>query len=245
LTIGVAGTGEFRLSTVAVAVVCKTPAAGQSKTRLSPPLTPEQCATLSASFIKDTARTVAGLAGVTAYALYTPQGSEGALRTLLPEGFSLLAQAEGDLGARLLRGVEDLLKHGHAGVILIGADSPTLPLSILRQAVEAVRCEDNVVLSPAQDGGYVLIGLSRPHSRLFEDIPWSTGEVYGVTLARAKEIGLPAVPLPGWYDVDDPTPLQMLEDELAGRAPAFATVTGADAPATREFLRACKRPPEH
>jgi rSAM/selenodomain-associated transferase 1 len=232
-----AWTGEFRVSTVAVAVVCKTPAAGQSKTRLSPQLTPEQCAALSAAFIKDTARTVAGLAGVTPYALYTPHGTESALRALLPPGFSLMAQAEGDLGARLIRGVETLLNQGHAGVVLIGADSPTLPLSILRQAVEAVRREDNVALSPAQDGGYVLIGLSRPHSRLFENIAWSTGEVYGATLARAKEIGLPAVELPGWYDVDDPPSLQMLEDELAGRAPAFATVAGADAPATRALLR--------
>ncbi len=232
--------GSIRLSSVAVAIVCKIPAPGQSKTRLSPQLTPEQCAALSAAFIGDTARTVAGLPGVTPYALYTPRGPEDALRALLPPGFSLMAQAEGELGARLIRGVEDLLKQGHAGVVLIGADSPTLPLAILQQAVAAVRREDNVVLSPAQDGGYVLIGLSRAHPRLFQDIPWSTGEVYGVTLARAAEIGLPVVPLPGWYDVDDPPSLQMLEDELAGRAPAF--VSGADAPTTREFLR--KRQPQ-
>jgi rSAM/selenodomain-associated transferase 1 len=200
-------------------------------------LSPEQCAALSAAFIEDTARNVAGLAGVTPYALYTPQGTEGALRALLPSGFSLLAQTEGELGPRLIRGIEALLKEGHAGVILIGADSPTLPPSILRQAVEAVRREDNVVLSPAQDGGYVLIGLSRPHRRLFEDIAWSTSEVYRTTLARAKEIGLPAVELPGWYDVDDPPSLRMLEDELAGRAPAFAALAGADAPATRALLR--------
>ena len=66
-----------------------------------------------------------------------------------------------------------------------------------------MRRGDNVVLSPAADGGYTLIGLSKPHARLFADIPWSTSEVYRLTLERAREIGLPVVEVPGWYDVDD------------------------------------------
>jgi rSAM/selenodomain-associated transferase 1 len=233
--------GELRLSTVAVAIVCKTPAPGQSKTRLSPPLRPEECAALSACFIQDVTRTIAALAdggGITAYALYTPQGSEDALRPLLPEQFALMLQTGDDLGARLVRGTEELLKAGHGGVILVGADSPTLPQPTLRAAVDAVRRGDNVVLSPAHDGGYTLIGLSKNHPRLFEDIPWSTSDVYRLTLDRAHEIGLPMVTLPGWYDVDDVASLQMLEDELAGRPPPFAVTTGADAPATRQFLHA-------
>jgi rSAM/selenodomain-associated transferase 1 len=236
----ISGVGELELSTVAVAIVCKTPAAGQSKTRLSPPLRPEECAAISACFIKDVTRSIGRLVaggGISGYALYTPQGSEAVLRTLVPEGFALIAQAGGELGARLIRGIEDLLDAGHAGAILVNADGPTLPLAILRAAAEAVRQGDNVVLSPAHDGGYTLIGLSKPHPRLFEDIPWSTNAVYRRTLDRAREIGLPVVNLPGWYDVDDQASLQMLEDELAGRPPAFAVTAGADAPATRQFLR--------
>ena len=145
-------------------MVCKTPAPGQSKTRLSPPLRPEECAAISACFIKDVSRTIARLTedgGVTGYALYTPQGSEAALRTMLPAGFALLPQIGSDLGPRLIRGFDDLLKAGHDGAILVNADSPTLPLSILRAAVDAVRRGDNVVLSPAHDGGYTLVGLSQ------------------------------------------------------------------------------------
>jgi glycosyltransferase A (GT-A) superfamily protein (DUF2064 family) len=112
-----------------------------------------------------------------------------------------------------------------------------LPKAILRQAVDAVRRGDNVTLSPALDGGYTLVGLSRAHVRLFSDIPWSTSEVYRLTLERANEIGLPVMKVPGWYDVDDAASLQMLEDEMSGRAPKFASLAGADAPATRQFLR--------
>jgi hypothetical protein len=234
------------LGTVAVAIVCKTPAPGQSKTRLSPPLRPEECAAISTCFIKDVTRTIAQLAGdgdVTGYALYTPVGSETALRKLLPERFELMPQCDGDFGNRLRLGAADLLQAGHDGAILVNSDSPTLPLAILRAAVGALRRADNVVLSPAHDGGYTLIGLSQVHARLFQDIPWSTGEVYRLTVERARELGLPLADVPGWYDVDDAASLQMLEDECAGRPPAFATMPGADAPSTRQFLRVRKSAP--
>ena len=106
---------------------------------------------------------------------------------------------------------------------------------ILRAAVDAVRGGDSVVLSPAFDGGYTLIGLSKPHARLFEDIPWSTDAVYRLTLDRAREIGLPVVNVPGWYDVDDATSCACSNDELLGPI-CRASPTGAEAPATRRFL---------
>lgn len=227
---------------VALGIFCKTPEAGQSKTRLSPPLRPEQCAALSACFIRDVAAKVQSIAasgGVAPCAVYTPAGSEAALRPLLPDGFPLLAQSDGDLGARMAKAVADLLAAGHTSVVLIGTDSPTMPLAILRAAIDAVQAGDNVVLSPALDGGYTLIGLSQQHSRLFADIPWSTSEVHRLTMLGAREIGVPVVNLPGWYDVDDAASLAMLEDERRGIAPPFANgLTGADAPATFAFLRA-------
>lgn len=230
------------MSTVAVAIICKTPASGLSKTRLSPPLRAEECAAISACFIRDLSKTIAGLVDdgdVTGYAVYTPLGSEATLRPLLPDCFRLILQGEGNLGDRLLKGAADLLDAGHSGAILVNSDSPTLPGAILRQAVDAVRSGDNVVLSPAIDGGYTLVGLSKPHARLFDDIPWSTPDVYRLTLDRAREIGLPAVAVPAWYDVDDAASFQMLEAELAGRRPAFApeNMRGSEAQATRQFLR--------
>jgi rSAM/selenodomain-associated transferase 1 len=222
------------VQTIAIGIFCKTPIAGYSKTRLSPPLRPEECATLSACFIRDLAGTIDELthAGdVTGYAVFTPAGTETALRPLLPPGFRLLPQCEGDFGTRLSTATRELLA-SHAGAILVNADSPTLPASILRAAVDATR-RGGVVLGPALDGGYTMIGVSGLHARLYQDIPWSTSEVHRKTVERAAEIGLPVVNVPGWYDVDDAASLALLESELAGEPPAFAQVAGARAPATR------------
>lgn len=227
------------MGSIAVAIICKTPAAGASKTRLSPPLRPDECAAISACFIQDLGNTIAALDHPAAKpcAVYTPAGTEADLLRILP-GFALTLQGEGDLGDRLLKGVEDLLRAGHAGAILINSDSPTLPPAILLAAVEAVLAGDRMVISPALDGGYTLIGLSRSHARLFENIPWSTETVFELTMRRAKEIGLPAVVLDTWYDVDDAHSYRMLESELGGSRPAFASAGLAlcDAPATRRFV---------
>jgi rSAM/selenodomain-associated transferase 1 len=228
-------------ATVAVAIVCKAPQAGASKTRLSPPLSSQQCAGLSGCFIRDVCATIEALAAegdVTAVALYTPAGTEAQLSRYVPDSFSYVLQSDGDFGDRLRRGAEAMLAAGHDGAILVNSDSPTLPKDILRRAVDAVRQGDNVVLGPALDGGYTLIGLSRPHPRLFEEIPWSTAEVYRSTVERAAEIGLPVVTVPGWYDVDDAPSLGLLRRELAGtRLPGLGDHAGARAPATREFVR--------
>src|SRR6185503_19726632 len=102
----------------------------------------------------------------------------------------------------LATATRELLAAGHAGAILVNADSPTLPASILRAAVDATR-RGGVVLSPVLDGGYTLIGLSQMHEQLFADIPWSTPEVYRRTLERAGQNHIPVTEVPGWYDVDD------------------------------------------
>jgi rSAM/selenodomain-associated transferase 1 len=223
---------------IALAIVCKTPQPGHSKTRLSPPLTPAQCAQLSAAFIRDVARTMDEVEAASSYAIYTPAGSEQDLVPLLPEGFRTLAQADGDLGARLIRMTRALLAAGHRGVVLVNADSPTLPPSILREAVDRTGQTDNVVIAPAHDGGYILIGLSQPHDALFTDIAWSTSTVYEQTCAKALQLRLPVVELPLWYDVDDAEDLAILQRELAGAPPAFAAkgLVGAPAPHTRHCL---------
>ena len=226
------------MNDVAIGIFCKTPAAGRSKTRLSPPLRPEECAAFSACFIRDLSKTIAEVAsegGAVGYAVYTPAGTEAELSQLLPDSLGLLLQSEGEFGARLIAATRALLER-HAGAILVNADSPTLPASILRAAVDATR-RGGVVLSPALDGGYTLIGLSQLHEQLFTDIPWSTSEVHRRTVERAREIGLPVTGVPGWYDVDDAESLALLEAELAGEPlPFTSTARGTAAPATRSYL---------
>jgi len=232
------------VQTIAIGIFCKTPAPGRSKTRLSPPLRPDECAAISACFIRDLAGTIADVArdgASVGYAVYTPVGTETALRTLLPPGFRLLPQCEGDFGVRLMTATRELLQT-HDGAIMVNADSPTLPAAILSAAVSATRRGNAVVLSPALDGGYTLIGVSQMHPRLYDDIPWSTAAVFEKTLERAAEIDLPIVTVPGWYDVDDAASLAILESELSGEPPFADAFPGADAPATRAHLMARAAP---
>lgn len=235
------------MGSIAVAIICKTPMAGRSKTRLAPPLRPEECATISACFIADLAATIATLERpARPYVVYTPVGSEPALFALLPPGFGLVPQGEGDLGARLLRGIADLLAAGHDGAILINSDSPTLPPAILADAVAALSRGEPLAIAPAHDGGYTLIGLRSAAPRLFEDIAWSTETVFEATLERAREIGMPATVLDSWYDIDDAASYAMLEAELDGTPPGFARAGLAprDAPRTRAFVERRRAQPE-
>jgi glycosyltransferase A (GT-A) superfamily protein (DUF2064 family) len=158
------------------------------------------------------------------------------MRQLLPAGFKLLLQAGDDLGQVLLGATHALLGVGHDCVLLVNGDSPTLPPRLLTQAIEILREPgDRMVLGPACDGGYYLIGLKHPHKHLFVNIAWGTETVARTTRERAAEIGLAATLLPEWYDVDDVQTLRWLLEELAGNSSRFRA--GGSAPATRAFLK--------
>jgi rSAM/selenodomain-associated transferase 1 len=230
-----------RADLCALAIMAKAPRNGEVKTRLVPPLRAEEAALLSACFLKDIAtnfivasKSVPG----EGYIAYSPPGSEALFRDLVSAEILLLPPRRIGLGNSLLDAAEDLLAAGYGGVCLVNADSPTLPTSILLQAVEALRASgDRVVLGPACDGGYYLIGLKRPHRRLFEEIAWSTVRVFRQTVERAVSIGLEVVTLPLWYDVDDATSLAWLCGEvLSGCRPPDCLLDGYAAPYTRDYL---------
>jgi hypothetical protein len=226
-----------------LAVMAKAPRAGRVKTRLSPTLTAEQAAGLNVCFLRDTLENLAGVAstgGLKAAGLvsYTPVGDEGLFEGVAPEGFALVAQREGDFGQRLLGAAEEILACGFGSVCLIDSDSPTVPRAAYAMAVrELAREGERVVLGPAADGGYYLIGMKRARAEVFAGIAWSTGTVYAETCARAWAAGIEVVELPLWYDVDDGATLEILKAELlAGMRPGFAVMEGYDARWTREFL---------
>jgi len=231
-----AGAGE---NCCALAVMAKAPRPGKVKTRLSPPLTPEQASALNICFIRDTTENIQQItqtsnsAGLVAY---TPVGDEAAFDGLLPSGFQLLPQRGRGFGERLLYVCEDLFAAGFSAVCLIDSDSPTMPQHALLQAVERLsRAGDRMVLGGSDDGGYYLLGMKRLHHRLFEQIDWSTERVFNQTLERAKEISLQAELLPTWYDVDDAATLERLRQELADPEAA-----GYDARHTRLFLQSLR-----
>lgn len=221
-----------------IGIICKAPQPGRTKTRLAAMIGAEAAASLSACFLRDVAATIGELPACVdykPYAVYAPAGAERAIRELLPPSFGLLLQVDAELGKVLLGATRDLLAAGHDCVVLVSGDSPTLPSSLVRAAIEALRRPgDRLVLGPASDGGYYLIGLKVPHQRVFSDIPWGTDKVARLTLERASEIGLATICLPEWYDIDDAESLGWLRDELSGRSGRFRR--GSSARATRRYL---------
>jgi uncharacterized protein len=241
----------------ALAVMTKAPQAGRVKTRLVPPLTPEQAAELNRCFLRDTTAAISSACSrrrvgdankmrsedssasrseaataACGIAVYTPIGAESAYNDILPADFRLLPQRGDKFGERLYFAVEDLFNCGFASVCLIDSDSPTVPAENFADGVELLSTtEDRVVLGPSDDGGYYLIGVKKPHRHLFEQIDWSTERVLNQTMQRATDSGLEVKLLPTGYDVDDDASLRRLCDEL------LANTTPADiAPHTREFL---------
>ncbi len=231
---------EFR-NTCALAVMAKAPVAGKVKTRLTPPLTSEQAAGLSACFLRDTMCNLVKAASATAarwVLSYTPASEESAFEGILPPGTLLLPQRGNGFGDRLLRTAEDLFSCGFAAVCLIDSDSPTVPTSIFVRAAEELQAaEDRAVLGGSDDGGYYLLGLKRPHKDLFDGIAWSTAAVAQQTRRRAERLGLSLTELPCWYDVDDAQSLDRLRRELFLCGPGPFLDGGAyPALATRAYL---------
>jgi rSAM/selenodomain-associated transferase 1 len=223
----------------AITVMAKAPQPGRSKTRLVPPLTPEQAAELSAAFLRDTTENIAAaakLALISGSVAYAPAGADSRFDGLLAAGTSLVL-ADGTLdtpanvtgfGRCLLHAITSLLADGFASAIVLNSDGPTLPARVLARAADMLAAPgDRAVLGPADDGGYYLLGLKRPHAHMFADIAWSTADVAAQTRARAAEIGLELVELPVWYDVDDAASLARLQADLAA---------GAHAPASAALL---------
>ena len=222
-----------------MAVMAKAPVPGRAKTRLVPPLDPMQAAGLAAAFIADSTANIL-TAGLSAYVAYTPAGDEGVLAGACAPGAVLLladgslgeANGVAGLGRALLHAVRGLLERGHESVCLLSADSPTIPTRFLVEAARLLAAPgERVVLGPAEDGGYWLIGLRSPYAQLFADIPWSTAGVAEATRERAREIGLDLVELPAWYDVDAADDLARLRRELTAH-----DSIAYPAPATRAML---------
>jgi hypothetical protein len=228
------------VSVAAIGIICKAPQPGRAKTRLATAIGAVAASELSACFLRDVAAAIDAVPetiGRRGYGVYAPAGVEHIMRELLPATFGLLLQVGDDLGDVLFGAARDLLIDGHDCVLLVNGDSPTLPARFLVQAIETLREPgDRMVLGPASDGGYYLIGLKHPRRHLFTQIAWGTETVARSTCDRANEIGLATTLLPEWYDVDDIQTLRWLQDELAGHSTRFRG--GGFAAASRAFLKA-------
>jgi rSAM/selenodomain-associated transferase 1 len=191
--------------------MAKHPEPGRVKTRLAGVLGDDVACRLYHAFLRDLAGRLSRLSYPVTWA-YTPAGSP--FPDLLP-GARCRPQQGADLGERMAAAVADEFRAGAAAVLVIGVDAPHLPAPYLAEAAAALASGSDVVLGPAADGGYYLIGLAAPAPGLFQSIPWSTAGVLAATVAAVGRLGLRLHQLPPTFDVDEPADLDRLREVLA------------------------------
>lgn len=210
---------------VHLVVVTKAPIPGRVKTRLTPFVSPSAAAELARALLEDTLRRVGQIPRNHLVVAVEPPEAVPFMRKIAPRA-EIVPQTAGDLGARMSAVVADRFALGASAVILIGSDHPTLARAEMDRAIQWLQEGGNqLVIGPARDGGYTLIGLTRPHPELFEGIPWSSSSVLQETLARAEGLSLKVRQLSVCYDVDTIEDVARLQRETARwpeRAPATA-----------------------
>ncbi|MFO0701359.1 MAG: TIGR04282 family arsenosugar biosynthesis glycosyltransferase [Nitrospira sp.] len=201
----------------ALVMFAKAPIPGQVKTRLCPPLTPDEAATLHGSLVLDTLeRTKLAVTKLKLpldrYLACAPSATHVFFKIMEERhGVNVMDQVGDDLGARMNQAFDSTFKRGHHQVMIIGTDVPTLPLDHFKQALALLDSHD-LVLGPALDGGYYLIGLKQMAPELFTDIPWSTDQVLTLTQEKAATLGLKTALLEPWRDVDTLADLQAISE---------------------------------
>jgi rSAM/selenodomain-associated transferase 1 len=213
----------------------KKPEPGRVKTRLAGSLGDDQAAAIAEAMLFDTIETWSSEAvlapGGRRVLVYAPSDAGPWFDPLVPGCFALQPQAEGGLGERMKAFLSGEIEDGAERVVLIGADSPTLDPTIV---ISAFLCLDSrdVVLGPATDGGYYLVGARGAVPPIFEGIDFSTSVVLGQTIDRLKDTGLSLAVLPPWYDVDTLDDFRMLAGHVralrrAGLSPGLPRVERA------------------
>ncbi|MFO0775780.1 MAG: TIGR04282 family arsenosugar biosynthesis glycosyltransferase [Nitrospiraceae bacterium] len=201
----------------------KAPIPGTVKTRLSPPLTPDEASSLHGSFVLDALERsktaiqqqrlsldrVIACAPSADHVFFQIVGERN--------GVGLIDQVGDDLGARMKQVVADMFARGYRRVLLLGTDLPSLPLTVYADSLKVLEQQD-LVIGPAEDGGYYAIGMTRPVPELFDGIAWSTPQVYAQTRERIARAGLTVGELPRWRDVDRIEDLHALMAEAAADA---------------------------
>lgn len=188
---------------LSVAVLAKAPVPGHAKTRLAGTLGPAGAARMHRQLVLRSLSTVrqAGLP----LELWCEPLAHRFFRALARQhGCLTLAQPAGDIGMRMHAAFVHHAQRSQAPLLLIGTDCPVLEPAHLQEAGRRLWAGDEAVFIPAEDGGYVLVGLRRPVPELFEGIAWSTEQVMAQTRWRLQRLGLRYSELPMLWDIDRP-----------------------------------------
>ncbi|MDG4475284.1 TIGR04282 family arsenosugar biosynthesis glycosyltransferase [Thiovibrio frasassiensis] len=186
------------------------PEPGRTKTRLIPALGPQGAAALQRRMSETIVARMAEFASqypISAEIRYADGNQQAMEGWLAKSSIPCLDQGGGNLGDRLQRAFSQAFAQGAQRVVVIGADCPSLTPALFARAFTALKNQD-LVLGPARDGGYYLLGLNRPAPALFQDIPWGSGEVLAATMKQAQTLNLSTHTLETLADVDRPEDLR-------------------------------------
>lgn len=219
----------------ALVLYARVPRPGEVKTRLCPWLSTVEALAFHLALIEDSVRLLrsaareSGAVPLLAFSEEWEPGEGGSHAPLARAvaGLARIPQSGDDLGGRLERTFRSLLARGHRGVVIFGADSPTLAPAILASAFAALARGARIVLGPAVDGGFYLIGSRLDPGGLLRGIRWGTEDVLGETLAALARAGSGATLLPEWYDLDRPEDLARARADLSGPLRRRAEKTAA------------------
>lgn len=196
----------------ALVVMAKAPVTGMVKTRLVPPLSPEEAAELYRCLLLDLLESLGSFKWADLFVAFTPADAASLFDKLAPSGFVCFPQRGADLGGRMNHIFEDLFCKDYRNIVLVGSDLPYLPSSFLKEAfVILERSAQDLVLGPGCDGGYYLIGMNRHIPEVFEGIAWSTKSVLSKTIQKLTDLGLKPYLLPLWFDIDTAEDLRYLK----------------------------------
>jgi rSAM/selenodomain-associated transferase 1 len=202
-------------------IFTRYPEPGKTKTRLIPVLGAEGAAILQRQMTEQKLAEAKKLQSFypILVEVYFAGGNELLMQEWLGSNLIYRQQSEGDIGCRMASAFEAAFAAGMERVVIIGIDSPDLNAELMAEAFQALQQHD-LVLGPALDGGYYLIGLCRLIPELFTGIRWSTAEVLAKTLNIAQKLELTVAKLPPLSDIDRPEDLSRLNLEFRGQASA-------------------------
>ncbi|MEC8957976.1 MAG: TIGR04282 family arsenosugar biosynthesis glycosyltransferase [Nitrospinota bacterium] len=195
----------------AVILFARDPILGQVKTRLNSFLDDETILKLYKCFLEDSLAKIQQVGNADCFVGISHENNSGFFNKLESFGMTLFSQQGKDLGDKMRRAFIDRFMQGYNNVVIIGSDSPTLPVSYIDKALDSER---DLVLGPSIDGGYYLIAMRGKVFEVFSGVDWGTDKVLYETLQRVKEGSFSFDLLPVWYDVDLPEDLKFLKTHL-------------------------------
>ena len=214
----------------ALVIFARDPLVGQVKTRLNPFLDLRTTCELYTCFLSDSLDTICAVESADYFVGIYPSSTSGFFERLDPSlSISTFVQEGKDLGDRMKNTFSARFAEGYEQIVIIGADSPSLPLAYIRQALGS---KQDVVLGPSVDGGYYLIGMRGKLINLFDGITWGGDTVLEETRCKLESNGVSLELLPVWYDVDRSDDLIFLKTHLE----LMATVGHKEGASTQKFL---------